>query len=95
MLHATHSWQPAPSTLQNPHFQVLFEPAVIVYRDRNINTYYLFLVAAVLKEYGLDKLPPMPRKGGLYKRTLKVGDLLYVSGHGPLLEGGLDIRVNV
>ena len=42
----------------------------------------------VLKEYGLTKLPPVPPKGGLYKRTLTVGTIVYVSGHGPLLESG-------
>ena len=46
------------------------------------------VLTAVLNEYGLAKLPPMPPKGGLYKRTLIVGDLVYVSGHGPLLESG-------
>jgi enamine deaminase RidA (YjgF/YER057c/UK114 family) len=33
---------------------------------------------------GLD-LPPVPEPGGIYKPTLVVGNLIYVSGHGPVL----------
>lgn len=31
-------------------------------------------------------LPPVPKPGGIYKPTLVVGNLLYVSGHGPVRE---------
>jgi enamine deaminase RidA (YjgF/YER057c/UK114 family) len=36
-----------------------------------------------LKSLGLE-LPPAPKPIGLYKPMLIVGDLIYVSGHGPL-----------
>ncbi|MEZ6057910.1 MAG: RidA family protein [Planctomycetaceae bacterium] len=31
-----------------------------------------------------DELPPAPKPGGVYKPIVRVGNLLYVSGHGPL-----------
>jgi enamine deaminase RidA (YjgF/YER057c/UK114 family) len=36
-----------------------------------------------LKSLGLE-LPPAPKPIGLYKPMLVIGDLVYVSGHGPL-----------
>jgi enamine deaminase RidA (YjgF/YER057c/UK114 family) len=40
-----------------------------------------------LESLGL-KLPPAPKPVGLYKPMLIVGNLAYVSGHGPLKEDG-------
>ncbi len=34
------------------------------------------------------ELPPAPKPAGVYKPALIVGDLCYVSGHGPLLPDG-------
>ena len=34
------------------------------------------------------ELPPAPKPGGVYKPVLVVGDLVYVSGHGPLRPDG-------
>ncbi|RLS54031.1 MAG: RidA family protein [Planctomycetota bacterium] len=42
---------------------------------------------ARLKELGLI-LPPVPKPGGIYKPIVQVGQLIYVSGHGPLLTDG-------
>jgi len=42
---------------------------------------------ARLKELDL-KLPPPPQPAGVYKPLIVVGDLVYVSGHGPFLEDG-------
>jgi len=36
-----------------------------------------------ITELGLE-LPPAPKPAGVYKPALQVGNLLYVSGHGPL-----------
>lgn len=36
-----------------------------------------------LKELNLE-LPPAPKPAGVYKPVVQVGNLLYVSGHGPL-----------
>ncbi|MEO8719617.1 MAG: RidA family protein [Ginsengibacter sp.] len=33
-------------------------------------------------------LPPPPKPGGVYKPFLQSGNLIYVSGHGPVLESG-------
>lgn len=33
-------------------------------------------------------LPPVPKPGGIYKPVVQVGNLLYVSGHGPLRPDG-------
>ena len=33
-------------------------------------------------------LPPAPKPAGVYKPSLQVGNLLYISGHGPLLPDG-------
>ena len=38
-----------------------------------------------IKSLGLV-LPPVPKPGGIYQPTLVVGNLLYVSGHGPVRE---------
>lgn len=38
---------------------------------------------AKLKELGLE-LPPAPKAVGVYKPVVVVGNLVYVSGHGPL-----------
>ncbi len=40
-------------------------------------------IANRIKELGLD-LPPAPPPGGVYKPLVVVGDLLFVSGHGPV-----------
>lgn len=37
---------------------------------------------AKLKELGIE-LPPAPPKGGVYKPVVHVGELAFVSGHGP------------
>ncbi len=42
---------------------------------------------ARIAELGLT-LPPAPKPAGVYKPLLVVGDLAYVSGHGPLLADG-------
>ncbi|MFV0445515.1 MAG: RidA family protein [Planctomycetaceae bacterium] len=34
------------------------------------------------------ELPPAPKPAGVYKPAVQVGNLLYVSGHGPLLPDG-------
>lgn len=31
------------------------------------------------------ELPPVPKPGGTYKPVVQVGNIIYVSGHGPLL----------
>lgn len=31
------------------------------------------------------ELPPIPKPGGIYKPVVQVGNMVYVSGHGPLL----------
>ncbi len=38
-----------------------------------------------IKELGL-KLPPAPKAIAVYKTALKVGNLVFISGHGPLRE---------
>lgn len=40
-----------------------------------------------LVELGLV-LPPVPKPGGVYKPVVQVGNLLYVSGHGPMRADG-------
>lgn len=40
-----------------------------------------------LAELGLV-LPPVPKPGGVYKPVVQVGNLLYVSGHGPMRADG-------
>lgn len=40
-----------------------------------------------LVELGLV-LPPVPKPGGVYKPVVQVGNLLYVSGHGPMRSDG-------
>ena len=42
---------------------------------------------ARVRELGLV-LPPVPKVGGVYKPVVIVGNLAYVSGHGPLREDG-------
>lgn len=42
---------------------------------------------ARVKELGLV-LPPLPKPGGVYKPVVVVGNVAYVSGHGPLKEDG-------
>ncbi|HEY5463430.1 MAG TPA: RidA family protein [Hanamia sp.] len=37
-------------------------------------------------------LPPAPKPKGVYKPFLQVGNLIYVSGHGPVLEDGILIK---
>jgi enamine deaminase RidA (YjgF/YER057c/UK114 family) len=41
------------------------------------------------------KLPPPPEPKGVYKPFLQVGNLVYVSGHGPVLEDGILIKGKV
>lgn len=40
-------------------------------------------------------LPPQPKPGGVYKPCLQVGNLIYVSGHGPVLQDGSLIKGKV
>lgn len=40
-------------------------------------------------------LPPEPKPGGIYKPFLQSGNLVYVSGHGPVLEDGSLIKGKV
>lgn len=40
-------------------------------------------------------LPPSPRPAGVYKPLLQVDNLMYVSGHGPVLEEGILIKGKV
>ena len=40
-----------------------------------------------LTELGLI-LPPVPKPGGIYKPIVQVGQLIYVSGHGPMRSDG-------
>ncbi len=47
-----------------------------------------------IAELGLQ-LPPPPKPVGVYKPALVVGNLLYVSGHGPLLDDGSLIKGRV
>jgi enamine deaminase RidA (YjgF/YER057c/UK114 family) len=42
---------------------------------------------AKLTELGI-KLPPAPKPAGVYKPVVVVGNLAYVSGHGPLKDDG-------
>ncbi len=49
---------------------------------------------AKLSELGLE-LPPAPEPTGLYKPMLVVGNMAYVSGHGPLLGDGTYITGRV
>jgi enamine deaminase RidA (YjgF/YER057c/UK114 family) len=42
---------------------------------------------ARIKELGLE-LPPPPKPGGVYKPVVIVGNLAYVSGHGPVKSDG-------
>ena len=37
-------------------------------------------------------LPPAPKPAGVYRPVLRIDKLLYVSGHGPVLEDGTLIR---
>ena len=40
-------------------------------------------------------LPPPPKPAGVYKPLLQVDNLIYVSGHGPVLEEGILIKGKV
>ncbi len=42
-----------------------------------------------------EKLPPAPKPAGVYKPMLQVDNLVYVSGHGPVLEEGVLIKGKV
>lgn len=42
---------------------------------------------AKLQELNLE-LPPAPKPAGVYKPMVTIGNLVYVSGHGPLLNDG-------
>ena len=42
---------------------------------------------AKLQELNLE-LPPAPKPAGVYKPMVTIGNLVYVSGHGPLLSDG-------
>lgn len=49
---------------------------------------------ARLEELNLE-LPPAPKPGGVYKPVVQVGNLIYVSGHGPIRTDGSLIRGRV
>ncbi|MGN6533199.1 MAG: RidA family protein [Ginsengibacter sp.] len=40
-------------------------------------------------------LPPQPKPGGIYKPFLQSGNLIYVSGHGPVMDDGSLIKGKV
>lgn len=50
--------------------------------------------SAQIQALGLS-LPPPPPKGGVYKPVVVVGNIAYVSGHGPYLADGGMIRGRV
>ena len=39
-------------------------------------------------------LPPAPKPAGVYKPMIQVENLVYVSGHGPVLDEGILIKGN-
>ena len=41
------------------------------------------------------KLPPQPEAGGIYKACVQQGNLIYVSGHGPVQDDGSMIKGKV
>jgi enamine deaminase RidA (YjgF/YER057c/UK114 family) len=47
-----------------------------------------------IKELGIE-LPPAPKPAGVYKPALTVGNMCYVSGHGPLKSDGTMITGRV
>src|SRR6185437_7402551 len=47
-----------------------------------------------LQQAGFN-LPPEPKPGGIYKPFLQTGNLIYVSGHGPVMEDGALIKGKV
>lgn len=49
---------------------------------------------ARIKELGLE-LPPAPKPGGVYKPLVIIGNMAYVSGHGPLKPDGTMITGRV
>lgn len=49
---------------------------------------------ARLAELGIE-LPPAPKPVGVYKPALVVGDMIYMSGHGPLKSDGTLIKGRV
>ena len=49
---------------------------------------------ARLSELGIE-LPPAPKPVGVYKPALVVGDMVYMSGHGPLKADGTLIKGRV
>lgn len=49
---------------------------------------------AKVVELGLE-LPPAPPLGGVYKPIVVVGNLAYVSGHGPILSDGTYLKGRV
>lgn len=49
---------------------------------------------AQLAELNLQ-LPPAPKPAGVYKPAVQVGNMVYVSGHGPLLPDGTLIKGKV
>lgn len=49
---------------------------------------------ARLSELGIE-LPPAPKPVGVYKPALIVGDMVYMSGHGPLKSDGTLIKGRV
>lgn len=51
-------------------------------------------IAKKLESLGLT-LPPAPKPAGLYKPMLIIGNLAYVSGHGPLKNDGTIIQGRV
>lgn len=49
---------------------------------------------ARIAELNLE-LPPIPKPGGIYKPVVQVGNIIYVSGHGPLRPDGTLIKGKV
>lgn len=47
-----------------------------------------------LLQSGLS-LPPLPKPGGVYKPCMQVGNLIYVSGHGPVQNDATQIKGKV
>ncbi len=47
-----------------------------------------------IAELGLE-LPPVPEPGGVYKPVVEIGNVIYVSGHGPLQPDGTMISGKV
>ncbi|MBM84021.1 MAG: hypothetical protein CMJ78_25995 [Planctomycetaceae bacterium] len=51
-------------------------------------------IDARIEELGLE-LPPAPAPGGTYSPVVKIGNIAYISGQGPLLPDGTTIKGRV